>query len=633
MWKLIKPLNLLAFFVFIVVVSGCNDDGSGNGSVLTENDFANDQGLYADPEIHLVVKSLEHPGSEKTENDTDGSGQDAFPLVYSRTIEHTICWEDDDGESGHFMELEDSDGNFILGISANEECVTELIHAGEYIITIYHDGRNNTTYPVFIVPDPQNNQSAGRVNGSVRSEPGVLGSVKKLLNNIVSEATAQTPTPLQTLITTGKCTGCDLKGADLSSANFQNVILTGSDLTGADMSSSNFSGSDFTSANLSGVNMKGTNFTAADFTSAKLNIQDQLNADNLSSTNFTFSVWTDGKCKCRQNVFTRPIVDTTHALPAATNPVSLAIAPDSSSVFLANHNNDTMSVIETSTFQVASTVTVGVAPVSIAISSNGSRIYLAQEGMANTAKGSLAVLDSSPGNFGANVDIENLTGLEVIPRSVASSPNSTILYLAHSGNAVAVIDVTPSTADKILDNIKLIADIDVGADPNSLAVSPDGMNVYVANPDNTISIIDTTTNTVTGDISVESEPVYLAILPDGSRIYAAQTNNTVAVIDSGEKQVITNINVGNDPRSVAVSPDGLTVHVANYKDNDVSVIDVSTNTVIGKTGVSAGPVSVAISPVPSFPLCRPYCVYTANFINNSVSALVPSRDRCMGCDQ
>lgn len=633
MWNLIKPLNLLAFFVLIAVASACNDDGSGTRSVLTENNFVNDQGLYADPEIHLVVKVLEHPGSEKTENDTDSTGQDAFPLVYSRTIEHTICWEDDDGESGHFMELKDTEGNFILALSANEECVTELIHAGEYIVTVYHDGRNNTTYPVFIAPDPQNNQLTSKMRGSVSPTPGVPEFVKNLLNNIVREATAQTTTPLQTLITTGKCTGCDLKGADLSSANFQNVILTGSDLTGADMSSSNFSGSDFTSANLSGVNMNGTNFTAADFTNANLNIDNLFNTDKLSATNFTFSLWTDGNCKCKQEVFTRPIVDTTRALPSATNPVSLAIAPDSSSVYLANFNSNSMSVIETSTFQVASSVTVGVAPVSIALSSNGSRIYLAQEGMANTAKGSLAVLDSSPGNFGANVDIENLTGLEVIPRFVASSPNSTILYLAHSGNAVAVIDVTPSSVDNVLDNIKLIAGIDVGADPNSLVVSPDGMNVYVANPDNTISIIDTSTYMVTGNISVESEPVYLAISPDGSRIYAAQTNNTVAVIDTVKNQVIAYINVGNDPRSVAVSPDGLTVHVANYKDNDVSVIDVSTNTVIGKTGVSAGPVSVAISPVPSYPLCSPYCVYTANFVNNSVSALVPSRDSCRGCDQ
>jgi len=107
---------LLIGFISLGAIGGCgNNGGEQDGTqALTENDFANDENLSADPEIHTIVKFLEHPDSEETENDTGEVGNDVFPLIYTRTLEHTYCWEDDDPQAGHFLELDDVDGNLIF---------------------------------------------------------------------------------------------------------------------------------------------------------------------------------------------------------------------------------------------------------------------------------------------------------------------------------------------------------------------------------------------------------------------------------------------------------------------------------------------------------------------------------------
>jgi len=77
---LMKCLGFVLLFGFILLgaIGGCNNNGGGQNSTraLTENDFANDTTLRANPEIHTIVMFLEHPNSEDTENDTGEVGND-----------------------------------------------------------------------------------------------------------------------------------------------------------------------------------------------------------------------------------------------------------------------------------------------------------------------------------------------------------------------------------------------------------------------------------------------------------------------------------------------------------------------------------------------------------------------------
>lgn len=242
--------NRILFLAIILIlplfVVGCdNNNNSSDGQARTENDFFNAPSLKADPEKDRVVMFLESPTAPPGDNRTGGLGNDVFTLKYKRTINHNVCWEDDDIEAEHFMVLEDSDGNEILRADANGGCVTELIGAGEYVMTIHHDGKTVTTYPIFIIPITGDIQEARETNGLINKFKVVIAHILKGIQNTVSKnARAQlVATNMSTLITTKSCEGCELSGADLSKE----------DLSGADLSKANLSNADLSGADLSGA--------------------------------------------------------------------------------------------------------------------------------------------------------------------------------------------------------------------------------------------------------------------------------------------------------------------------------------------------------------------------------------------
>lgn len=113
---------LLLGLISLGVIGGCSDnDGGQNTQALTENDFADDPTLRDDPERGIVIDFLEPPGSDTPENDTGEVGIDEIPVSYRQTLEQTICWEDEDEEAMHFMELLDSEGVEILKVDVNGE--------------------------------------------------------------------------------------------------------------------------------------------------------------------------------------------------------------------------------------------------------------------------------------------------------------------------------------------------------------------------------------------------------------------------------------------------------------------------------------------------------------------------------
>ncbi len=69
------------------------------------------------------------------------------------------------------------------------------------------------------------------------------------------------------------------------------------------------------------------------------------------------------------------------------------------------------------------------------------------------------------------------------------------------------------------------------------------------------------------------------------------------MIDVLSRNVVTTIPVAGSPNAVALSADGQSLYTANYINNTVSVISTATNQVVGAPiAVGTTPVSVAVSP-------------------------------------
>jgi YVTN family beta-propeller protein len=135
--------------------------------------------------------------------------------------------------------------------------------------------------------------------------------------------------------------------------------------------------------------------------------------------------------------------------------------------YITNLESNNVSVIDTATNTVTATIAVGAGPLGVAVSPDGSKVYITND-------------NDNPGT-------------------------------------VSVIDTATNT---------VTATIPVGVAPVGVAVSLDGSMVYVANfGSGTVSVITTATNTVIATIPIGPSPEGLAVTPDGSKVYVTQNNN------------------------------------------------------------------------------------------------------------
>lgn len=312
--------------------------------------------------------------------------------------------------------------------------------------------------------------------------------------------------------------------------------------------------------------------------------------------------------------------------------IGCASKPSGPLAFVSNERDGTITVIDTATDKVVSTLTVGGRPRGIRISNNKDRIWVAITSPSNQSQGEDKIVELDPtgktlAEYDAGTDPENFVlddaatrlyianedagtasitdvkanrviatmpvGLE--PEGAAISPDGRWVYItSETSSTVTVIDTqTGQVAKTFL----------VGARPREAAFTADSTRAYVtAENGNVISVVDTKDHTVVktidlprGDASALSKPKGVVVSPDGKRVYVATgRSNNVAVIDGEQLSLITLIPVGKRPWGVALSVDGRKLYTANGLSNDITVVDTSTNKVLTTIKAGNGPWGIAL---------------------------------------
>ncbi|WP_151447487.1 beta-propeller fold lactonase family protein [Lacisediminimonas profundi] len=283
-------------------------------------------------------------------------------------------------------------------------------------------------------------------------------------------------------------------------------------------------------------------------------------------------------------------------------PFGVAVRPDGKYVYATNYLSSSMSVIDASTNSIVATVTgLGGNPLGIAITPNGTRAYVT-----NYRGNSVSVVDT-----GTNMVVATVTNLDPVngsfPNWPAATPDGTRVYVPNChqlnynlNNTVAVID----TSTNIVTAVITVP----GLCPGHVVISPDSARAYVTTctgscdggAQGLLSTIDTATNTVIASLGVGNGVNGVALSPDGSRAYVANSgDNTVSVVDTASNSVINTITgLGNMSVEIAVTPDGTKAYVGNNASNTVSVIDTASNAIVATVPVGAAPLGIAITPLP-----------------------------------
>lgn len=302
-------------------------------------------------------------------------------------------------------------------------------------------------------------------------------------------------------------------------------------------------------------------------------------------------------------------------------PRGLSLSPDGSRLFVANSRDDTLSVIDTHTLTVTATWPVGAEPSSVVQDHAGRRLFVA-----NRISSDVAVLDAQTGveekrllaGRGSSYLALSPDGSRIYVTHVYPNPDARRTGLENRTPPESEITVIDAARAVVVDRMPLhrIAGV------FHVALSNDGRLGVVAeyHPKNMIPLAhlehggafeDTIAvfgADVGGTVEVPldeleryvSQPFGVAIAPDKSRIYVSSGGSeTVTVIDvprllrfihahaasfvqdlsASANYVVARITVGLNPRGLTLTRDGGTLLVANRLDDSISVIDTRTDQV------------------------------------------------------
>jgi YVTN family beta-propeller protein len=309
----------------------------------------------------------------------------------------------------------------------------------------------------------------------------------------------------------------------------------------------------------------------------------------------------------------------TQGMPAESTTASEPSGPELLA-YVTNEDSQELSVIDTRTNKVVTTIAVGTRPRGVRVSPDGKTVYVALSGspkcpptmpdeecaklQADKSKDGIAVVD------GASRKVARVLPGGSDPENFDVSKDGTTLFISNEDAGTAsIVDVR---SGKIRSTVK------VGREPEGVRVHPDGKTVWVTGEtDHNVTIIDTKTGKALGQIEVGKRPRALDFTPDGKLAFVtSEVGGTTWVVDVKARKVRKVITMPKDskPMGVVVSPDARRVYVSNGRGGTVSVIDVATDSILASVPVGARPWGIALTP-------DGRNLYSANGSSNDVSLL------------
>lgn len=300
---------------------------------------------------------------------------------------------------------------------------------------------------------------------------------------------------------------------------------------------------------------------------------------------------------------------TSPTVTVGNDPMTVAVDETTDTVYVANGNDNTVSVIDGATCnahihagcsQSPPTVSVGANPQSVAVDDATHTAYVA-----NGADNTVSMIDTSTCNAsdlgGCAMQSPPTVGVGVGPIAVAVNPATHTVYVANDdvetgnndGDTLSAFDASTCNATTQA-GCHNQGTATVGVGPFSIAIDTATNSLYTANePSNTVSVLDGRTcdavdlagcaAAAVAAVTVGSGPVWAVWDGPADSLYVVNTgDDTVSVIATdvcnGQHMAACSglipptVQAGEGPNGAAVDPATHTLYVTNGIDNDVSVI-------------------------------------------------------------
>ncbi len=234
--------------------------------------------------------------------------------------------------------------------------------------------------------------------------------------------------------------------------------------------------------------------------------------------------------------------EATGTISAGTSPYDLTMSPDGTKVYVADYAGDRVYIIFTAT-DVVTSLPVGDGPRDIAMSSDGRRVYVA-----NRLDGTISIINTEYGPEPSDYLISTTVTMDITPDWLAITPDGSRVFVVDYMGLVQIYDTLSCTFS---------SPVWVGMTIRDIAITQDGNKAYLVEPDiNSVEVLDTSSCTSLGSITVGGDPYSVAITPDGTRAYVTNRDSgSVSVISTDSDEVVETISLA--PWSPWAAPAGL----------------------------------------------------------------------------
>lgn len=276
-------------------------------------------------------------------------------------------------------------------------------------------------------------------------------------------------------------------------------------------------------------------------------------------------------------------------LTGVEGPHNLQVSPDGRSVWAVSGHTSTALAIDAQTYALLGTVPTGAHPAHIILTPDGKAAYVT-----NADDNTVSVLDTATFQATATIPVGEY------PHGLRPSPDGRWVYVANAkSTTLSVIDTSTDTK---------VADVEVGQQPVQVAFSPDGNVVYASlNGDNAVAKVDVNTRMLVGKVDVGIGPIQVFVTPDNRYLLVANQgtegspSTAVSIVDTATFSVVNTVETGSGAHGVVIEPSGRYAYITNLYGNSAAVLDLTTQEVIATVPTGTAPNGISFSPLAAAP--------------------------------
>jgi YVTN family beta-propeller protein len=245
----------------------------------------------------------------------------------------------------------------------------------------------------------------------------------------------------------------------------------------------------------------------------------------------------------------------------------ITVSADGTTAYLANDNEDSVTVVDLITMTTITSFGVGIKPTNTALSPDGS------VGISSSLNSDEIMFFDPETNMTDGAPV--VTG--TWPSDGAFTADGSKVWVTNYGaGSISIVDVATRTVDTTFTGL---------GNPQDIELSQDGTVFWVADTSLGVFAFDASTHAMLDGLAVGGQPTSIRLTPDDSRAYVANQTANIVVVDTSDPTdlaALTPITTPIPTPNIDLSPDGSTLYAIQYDavgdDDGVTRIDLASGT-------------------------------------------------------